>query len=73
MPQLMITCPRKHRPLPTNHMLKAEDFAAADLGDNRIGPCPHCGEAHAWTKADAYFAGDAPKPPPPGRPEEDRR
>jgi hypothetical protein len=64
MPQLMITCPRKQRPIPTNRSLTAEGFAAADLGANRTGPCPHCGEAHVWTKDDAYFAGSAPKPAP---------
>ena len=65
MPQLMITCPRKGKALPTNRTLSDADFAAADLGTNTVGPCPHCGERHTWTVADAYFAGSAPKPPPP--------
>jgi len=73
MPLLMITCPRKQESLPTNRILRAEDFAAADLGPDAIGPCPHCGGRHAWTKADTYFAGDPPKPPPSGRREDNRR
>lgn len=66
MPQLMFTCSRKQRPVPTNRTMKAEAFATADLdGENQsVGPCPHCGEIHAWTKNDAYFAGDRPKPAP---------
>jgi hypothetical protein len=66
MPQLMFTCPRLKRPVPTNRTLTAEAFAAADLDGegNRVGPCPHCGDTHSWAKADAYFAGDTPKPPP---------
>jgi len=62
MPQLMITCPHKHKSLPTNQTLSEADFAAADHGTNTIGPCPHCGGQHTWTIADAYLAGTAPKP-----------
>ncbi len=65
MPQLMITCPRMKRPVPTNRTLSVEAFAAAlDGGGNSVAPCPHCGDTHTWTKADAYLAGDTPKPAP---------
>lgn len=66
MPQLMITCPRMKRPVPTNRTLSAEAFAAAALDGegNSVAPCPHCGDTHTWTKADAYLAGDTPKPAP---------
>ena len=66
MPQLMFTCSRKQRPVPTNLTMTAEAFAATDLDgeSNSVGPCPYCGETHTWTKADAYFAGDTPKPAP---------
>ena len=63
MPQLMFTCPRKQRPVPTNRTMSPADFATAVPGSCDIGPCPHCGEVHTWTIADAYLAGDTPKPP----------
>jgi hypothetical protein len=61
MPQLMITCPVHHRDLPTNRSIRAEDFAAIDLGTNTVGPCPHCGAQHTWTKAQAHLAVDRPR------------
>ena len=66
MPQLMFTCSRMKRPVPTNRTMTAEAFAAADLDGetNSVGPCPQCGDTHTWTKADAYFAGDTPKAAP---------
>ena len=65
MSQLMIFCPRHRRTLPTNRFIRAAEFAAADLGTNTIGPCPHCGERHTWTVAQAHLAGASPRPPAP--------
>ncbi len=67
MPLLPITCPQKFRPLPTNVTLGPEGYRTAGLGTNTIGPCPHCGAHHTWTKADTSLAGAAP-PPHAGRP-----
>jgi hypothetical protein len=63
MPQLMFTCPRKQRPVPTNRTMSPAAFATAAPASNDLGPCPHCGETHTWTMADAYFAGDPQKLP----------
>ena len=57
MSQLLILCPNTRRLLPTNRSIRATALAGADLGVNTIGPCPHCGQHHTWTIADAYLPG----------------
>ena len=62
MPQIMILCPHTRRPIPTNRSIRAEAFADADLGVNVTGRCPHCGQYHPWTKAQARLANWRPRP-----------
>jgi len=58
MGQVMIKCPVTGKPLPTGFNMPKASFASATLTNNSVGPCPHCGQMHTWSKADAWVEGD---------------
>lgn len=51
-----INCPVTGRPLSTGISMPPESFATSQLINNTVGPCPHCGQAHTWSKLDAFVA-----------------
>ena len=44
---LMIRCPKTGEPLWTG-----SDASLEEPVSGVVGPCPHCGEAHAWSNKD---------------------
>jgi hypothetical protein len=57
MGQLMITCPVTGKPLSTGFAMDRKTFEdpSNEFEDNTIGPCPHCGQSHTWSKKDAFY------------------
>lgn len=54
---VMIDCPTTGEPLPTGIAVgNRESFESSDFRDNTVGPCPHCGGYHTWSKEDAYLS-----------------
>jgi hypothetical protein len=54
MGKVMIKCPSTAEPMTTGIRMSAEALETAEMSDNTIEPCPHCGEAHTWDKTDAW-------------------
>lgn len=54
VPKIFIDCPVTDRPLPTGYNLETLDDLPSNPHHNRI-VCRYCGEAHEWTREDAYF------------------
>ena len=44
---LMIRCPKTGEPLWTG-----SDASIEELVSGVVGPCPHCGDDHAWSNED---------------------
>ena len=59
MPDVMIRCPVTGKPVRTGMSLSRESLELSELEDNRVGPCPHCGQTHVWDKEDAYLESQA--------------
>jgi endogenous inhibitor of DNA gyrase (YacG/DUF329 family) len=57
MGMIFIKCPKTGKEVPTGiGMPKAEfDNPTNSLTRNKLGPCPHCGEIHEWSKADGWM------------------
>jgi endogenous inhibitor of DNA gyrase (YacG/DUF329 family) len=51
----MITCPETGNPVPTGFDMDEGSFEGSTLTDNTFSPCPECGQAHTWSKEDAYL------------------
>lgn len=60
---ILITCPNTGRPLSTGMVMDRRSFASSVLLNNSVGPCPHCGQIHSWSKEQAYLEGDRPPRP----------
>jgi len=58
MGPVMIKCPKTEKPLDTGIHMDKVSFESGTLEHNTIGPCPHCGENHTWSKEDAWLADD---------------
>lgn len=54
MGTVMIKCPKTDEPLSTGISMPQASFDSSGFENNTVGPCPHCGDAHAWSKGDAY-------------------
>jgi predicted RNA-binding Zn-ribbon protein involved in translation (DUF1610 family) len=54
-PGIMIRCPKTNKPLYRGMTMSQEVFEASTLETKTIGPCPHCGEQHMWSKKDAFL------------------
>jgi endogenous inhibitor of DNA gyrase (YacG/DUF329 family) len=57
MPMLTIKCPNTGKPVITGISMDKQSFATATLTDNSVS-CPHCGQAHVWTKKDVLPLAD---------------
>jgi len=55
MARVMITCPETGNPVPTGFDMDEGSFEGSTLTDNTFSPCPECGQAHTWSKEDAYL------------------
>jgi hypothetical protein len=55
--RIMIKCPVTGKPLPTGIGIdkKSWENPSNQFSNNQIGPCPHCGQMHTWSKKDAYY------------------
>lgn len=51
MGQVMIRCPETDKPLPTGIAMDKASFESSQMENNSVGPCPHYGENHTWSKA----------------------
>lgn len=53
----MIKCPDTGKPLATGFGMDKQSFESPGmvLKDNQVGPCPHCGGSHVWSKEDAWL------------------
>jgi hypothetical protein len=58
--KVMIRCATSGRPLHTGLDVREETFQSLDLTDRRVH-CPHCGDTHLWSKADAWLEDEDPR------------
>lgn len=58
MGQVMIRCPKTGKPLGTGVGSDKQSFEGSSFENMSIGPCPHCGGNHTWSKKDAWVEGD---------------
>jgi hypothetical protein len=59
MGMAMIKCPVTGKPLATGIAFGTRQaFETSTLTNNRVGPCPHCGQTHTWSKPDAWLEDD---------------
>ncbi|MFA5516344.1 MAG: hypothetical protein WDA20_08660 [Desulfuromonadales bacterium] len=54
MPEILIRCPVTGKDVPTGVALPAATFLKAEIDTFPVA-CPHCGQRHAWSKAEAYL------------------
>ena len=52
MGTIYVTCPRTQKPINTGIQMTAEAFEAWDFAGAGT-PCPHCGDTHQYTRAEA--------------------
>jgi len=52
---IVIRCPTTGGFVTTGIAMDAGSFASCSLSNNTVGPCPHCGGSHTWSKADAFL------------------
>jgi endogenous inhibitor of DNA gyrase (YacG/DUF329 family) len=55
--RIMIRCPKTNKPMYTGMTMPQQAFDSSTLEDNTVGPCPHCGGQHTWSKEDAFLEG----------------
>lgn len=60
MAMVLIRCPNTGKPLATGIGMDPGSFASSTLLNNTVGPCPHCGQNHTWSKKDAWLEGAQP-------------
>jgi len=53
--KVLITCPKKKKPVWTGVLVAPEGWRDYGAGENRQ-TCDLCGNVHEWTKADAFYA-----------------
>ena len=53
MGQVMTSCLKSGKPLPTGVVMDRASFESATVDGNEVG-CPHCGGSHVWSKANAW-------------------
>ena len=53
MGDVTIKCPKTGQSLSTGISMDKGSFESSTLSNNSVGPCPHCGAMHTWSKADA--------------------
>jgi hypothetical protein len=60
MGKLMIRCPNTGKPLFTGIAIDRATFENPTnvFRNNTVGPCPHCGQMHTWSKEDAFVSDD---------------
>jgi hypothetical protein len=58
MARVMIKCPSTGKPLSTGMDFGKQAFETSTLTNNTVGPCPHCGQMHTWSKKDAWLEGE---------------
>jgi len=54
MPMVKIKCPKTGRDVPTGIVMDLETFQSVTFTNNSVS-CPYCGEAHVWSKPDAFL------------------
>ncbi|MGA8475765.1 MAG: hypothetical protein WB681_11910 [Candidatus Cybelea sp.] len=52
MANVVITCPTTGKTVNTSIAMSKESFATATITNNSVS-CPHCAQAHTWSKQDA--------------------
>ena len=55
MVRVMIKCPEKGKPVPTNMAMDKSSFESSTIEYNIVINCPICGHHHVWTKKDAFL------------------
>jgi hypothetical protein len=58
MARLMITCPTTGKLLSTGIGGDRGSLERGQYSNNLIGPCPHCGQGHVWSKSDTRVVDD---------------
>lgn len=53
MPMVMIRCPKTGKDAPTGISMDKKSFESSQMSNNQL-KCPHCGEMHVWSKAQAF-------------------
>jgi hypothetical protein len=55
---IIIACPVTGRPVNTGISMPKVAFDNSSLENNSVGPCPHCGQTHVWSKKNAVVSDD---------------
>lgn len=58
MGTLFIACPTTGNILSTGMSMDKASFESSTLVNNSVGPCPHCGATHTWSKENAMLGKD---------------
>ncbi len=53
MGMIKIKCPKTGKDVPTGIAMDLQSFGSSTFTNNGVR-CPHCGEMHIWSKADAF-------------------
>jgi endogenous inhibitor of DNA gyrase (YacG/DUF329 family) len=54
MPTVKIKCPQTGKDVGTGIAMDLQTFSSSTLINNTV-ICPHCGQAHTWSKQDAFI------------------
>lgn len=57
MGNVVIDCPVTGKPVRTGIGMDRASFEGSALTNNQVD-CPHCGQVHTWSKADARLEGE---------------
>jgi endogenous inhibitor of DNA gyrase (YacG/DUF329 family) len=58
MGMIVIVCPNTGKPVNTGIAMPRAAFESSAFENNSVGPCPHCGQTHVWSKKDALVSDD---------------
>jgi hypothetical protein len=56
--QLMLRCPTTGRAFPSGSAMDPVSDVSVSMSNNRT-VCPHCGEAHLWSKENVFFESES--------------
>jgi hypothetical protein len=55
MVEVLITCPKTGKPVPTGFKMEPDSFDSNQMFDNAF-QCPQCSLMHTWSKKDAFLS-----------------
>ena len=56
--RLMLRCPKSGKPFPSGIAIDPASYVSSHF-ENNSTRCPHCGEAHLWSKENVFFESES--------------